>query len=242
MRRFALRASQAGFTLIELMVALTVGSILMLVVVGLFFDLFRSADFLLTKVRLNQEAREIFDFAAMGGTRSNVNVAAGTPGIINDPTSDDVDYDYLFGLRGRASNTSNSLCTNTGNPDCGWGWQQSMMAVDGSAIEHYRFLLSPNSESPNIDDLNAYLVSSEIPDFSVSCRDVDIPLDDCTAGGTGDGIVVKGYLASDPNPSSATRIVPITVNLIDIVRTSGAIYVVDEITSAYWNAFTLNVD
>lgn len=73
------RANQAGFTLIELMLASTLGLILLIAALGILYDSANIADVLRSRASLNTAARESFDLLLDGGM-------SGT--------------DEIFGLRG----------------------------------------------------------------------------------------------------------------------------------------------
>ncbi len=61
------RTNQAGFTLIELMLASTLGLILLIAALGILYDSVNIADVLRSKVSLNTAARESFDLLLDGG-------------------------------------------------------------------------------------------------------------------------------------------------------------------------------
>ena len=73
------RTNQAGFTLIELMLASTLGLILLIAALGILYDSANIADVLRSRASLNAAARESFDLLLDGGM-------SGT--------------DEIFGLRG----------------------------------------------------------------------------------------------------------------------------------------------
>lgn len=61
------RQSQAGFTLIELMLASTLGLILLIAALGILYDSANIADVLRSRANLNAAARESFDLLLDGG-------------------------------------------------------------------------------------------------------------------------------------------------------------------------------
>ncbi len=61
------RTNQAGFTLIELMLASTLGLILLIAALGILYDSVNIADVLRSKVSVNAAARESFDLLLDGG-------------------------------------------------------------------------------------------------------------------------------------------------------------------------------
>lgn len=58
---------QAGLTLVELMVAMTLSTILAVVVFQMLMQAQAMAELMIQRVRFNQEARQLFDLAANGG-------------------------------------------------------------------------------------------------------------------------------------------------------------------------------
>jgi len=61
------RANQAGFTLLELMLASTLGLIVLIAALGILYDSANIADVLRSRVSLNTAARESFDLLLDGG-------------------------------------------------------------------------------------------------------------------------------------------------------------------------------
>ena len=75
------RTGQSGFTLLELMLASTLGIVLLIAALGIFYDSANIADVLRSRVSLNAAARESFDLLLDGGFSGS---------------------DEVFGLRGLA--------------------------------------------------------------------------------------------------------------------------------------------
>lgn len=61
------RTRQSGFTLLELMLASTLGVVLLIAALGIFYDSANIADVLRSRVSLNAAARESFDLLLDGG-------------------------------------------------------------------------------------------------------------------------------------------------------------------------------
>jgi len=217
---------QAGFTIIELMVAMTVGMILLLVASGLFFDALRVADSMLNQAQLNRQAREMFDLLALGGYRRTVNDKLGTVTTVQA----DVDYNYLFGLRGRIK-TAQTLKS-------GWNRPSKFMTktTDVSHTSTYRLALSPNEdESYNFSD-SVVLSSDEEAAVTLTCISTTDPVGDCT----GTTATVTGNLRIEPAAEARTvpNIQTIALELINAKYYEPGRAMENEVTSVYWTAFT----
>jgi Tfp pilus assembly protein PilW len=210
-------ALQAGFTVIELLVASTLGLGLMVVVSSIFFDAVRIADGLRSQLALNRDARVMFEILAYGAVQSGFN---------NTPAT----QDYVFGLRWRRS---------SGASGTGWGAPSSLIETTGGGTQReYRLALSPTDAAPDGPPAGT-LRSQEIPGFDVTCTGVDTPVQGCSSGSTKR---MKGYLQRDPGLTSTGRLREVTLNLLDPYGISIKSATQLDISAIYWTVFTLNVD
>lgn len=91
------RKRQAGFTLMEIMVAVTVSATVLTPALALLFATLEWRDEAAATIRLNQQARLTFDVLA-NGARAGSNGTNGTP--------------YIYGIRGRKVAPSGALRSN----------------------------------------------------------------------------------------------------------------------------------
>ncbi len=223
---------QRGFTLIELMVAGTLGLILMIAVGGILTDTLRYADAISSKIALNRHAREIFDVLAFGAANPNATLNSGGAG----PSPN---FKYVFGLRSR-----NGL--STAAP---WGLPQdgaNLMQRDAAdtVSRRYRLVLGNGPTTPvgsNADGSPSdptVVTTERIPAISVACTDTDKPLQGCAAGLTFTGVL--GFLRADPHMFPATAANGVTSVAIQLVDprplASSRSYLAGQ-TVTYWMAF-----
>jgi len=187
---------QDGFTIIELMVAMTVGMMLMVVLGGIYFDSVRQAESITQKLTMNREAREIFDIISMGGRRDSINSHASDTNIPDK-------HDYIFGLRGRKYYPGAS---HPPGDYPSWGVPDSILAINSSLPSKtlFRVGLPRNTDVPEVDTSdplksNSPITSSEYQSgndgISATCTDVDFPFSGCE--NAGDVIVIRGYVRMD---------------------------------------------
>jgi len=234
---------ERGFTLIELMVAMTVGMILMMALSAIFFESLRNADIMLSQARLNRQAREMFDMMALGGHRIGVNVKTGTAGAISDATAD-VDYNYVFGLRGRQHTNAVPSAARTG-----WNAPSTLMAVDTAGNKLYQAALYPNAATtPKAIDPRAILYSDSIPNVSVDCTGTSQPIADCSSNTS---LSVQGFLRMDSSDmnydnGAGTNITGVVFDLFNAENirngTTASGVASDEMFSVYWTAFVSIID
>lgn len=218
------RVQQAGFTIIEYMVASTVGLILMLVIGGVLIDNLRTADEISSRIALNRHAREIFDLLAFGARQTGANA---TP----------IAFDSVFGLRGRTSASPGSAS--------GWYIPDHYMARDGNGTgdRRYRFALPFTGADPD-NSGDDELLAEQIGNVTVACSATDVPLQECTVPLQIAG--VAGFLRADPDvskpASAANRVTELTLQLIDPRRLNlNGAYRSDEyeiLWTAFWSLVT----
>jgi len=244
------------------MVALTVGTILLSVATGIFFQSIRFGESLIGKTTLNEQAREIFSIAALGGAQKEcVNDSDAPPSCAPDPTDNTSlldDHDYLFGLRGRsrslAQNDSSGFSAPD-NTDSDPSSVSAFMAQDNASDRLYRFVLPPSGQArpgSAADTAPDYsLLSSEIAATTVTCTEEDTssgseitrigyPVQGCST--VGEEMTVRGYLRADPHFALEGAHGSLTIDLFDsyaIKRRDDADL---DVRARYWNGFTLNVD
>jgi prepilin-type N-terminal cleavage/methylation domain-containing protein len=80
------RHEQAGFTLIETLVAMTVGMMLMTTIIGIMYQSARMGEVMEGQIRINQEAREMFLMLLHAGNDSTGNPIAGLRGRLHSGT------------------------------------------------------------------------------------------------------------------------------------------------------------
>lgn len=229
------REDQRGFTLIELMVAGTLGLILMVAVGGILTDTLRYADAISSKIALNRHAREIYDVLALGASNANANLNSGG-GASTSPN-----FRYVFGLRSRSG-----LSSVTAEP---FGLPRTapfFMQRDANDLisRRYRLVLGNGGAVPfgnNADGTptDPTVVTTErIPAMSVACTDTHRPLQGCAAGQTFTGVL--GFLRADPLVSPATAsngVSSVAIQLMDPrPLASSRSYLADQ-TITYWMAF-----
>lgn len=216
------RENQRGFTIIELLVALTVGSVLLTVVMGVFMTSLNYGETLFARTRMANQARIIFDAAAMGGVNTCVNSvditgcdavphAPPETGNPSPPETDDIDgedIDYLFGFRGR--NATAGASDTDGRSAFATAGNAPLMAWDGATpLERlYRFALPPAGnvrEGASADTAPTLsILSDEGVVTTLTCEAIDnpgadeigFPVQGCTAVGA--TVNIHGYLRADP--------------------------------------------
>lgn len=183
---------QHGFTIIELMVSMTVGLLLMSVVGGIYFNAVRDATALVNRISMSRQAREMFDLLSMGGFSNGSNNTTYT-------------QNYIFGIHGRISGTTTSP---------GWEPPSSIMALDSSSADQtlYRLGLSNNNLGPQANPTdtayNRPIMTSEIGSIggadgvSVNCDNANDPVINCASAGQSEKL--RGYLRSDIDFSSGS--------------------------------------
>lgn len=182
------RERQAGFTLIELMLAGTLTLMLMLAVGATLSDTLRSADAVNSQIAVNRHAREIFDIMALGGHVTDANTNASASLVL--------DHHYVFGLRGRSVSAGGTA----------WSVPDRLMVRDSTdATRRYRFALSRTDADPNDGTVPDHrLMAEEIRDVTATCTDYNLPLVGC--GAIGDTITpVRGFLRADPQIVAYTQ-------------------------------------
>lgn|GEM_PF-4589420 len=239
------RARQAGFTVIELMVALTISLLLMVVLFGLWLDAIHNTAWVNTQVNLNRQAREMFDMLAFGRRVEGMNVKVPvSPYTVNSAAA--ADYNYVFGLRGRHTTTTSTSgfdapCSGaTGGTDC-------LMAKSGDAtpVALYRLVLPSNGLSTADEGPPAgALISEAVLPIALSCAAAGEPLVECTSsGGT---LTANGFLRGAPAFALVDNGVlggvrEITLPLIDPWATNNPELSLYQISEVYWTAFNLYV-
>ena len=230
---------RGGFTLIELMVAMTVGMILMTALTTLFLDSLHMADVLLNQAQLNRQAREMFDLLALGGYRTKVNVKASTASGVGD--SQPVDYNYIFGLRGRSVSASLTSTTSGFYPP------KKFMAASGATtpVPYYRLELSPYGDQYPTDgvDESAVLLSDREVSVTVTCTASDTPVGACS----GTTAAVTGYLRIEPQQETSRDILNVEPLALDLINAryydpTQTLQVQSDVSTVYWSAFTNLVD
>ncbi len=237
---------QSGFTLIELMVALTISLILMLALTTMYFDAIRNSALAYTQTSLNREARSMFRLLAFGQPVVNVNDIAGTWNIATNAT-----HNYLFGLRGRIilnaarNGFDPPLCdvTVVNNPIC-------LMDRTAALVPSYRLAFSPQGALP--EGLVAgcpKLMSASVPAIALACTGAGTPLVDCLAAANPvAGITTSGYLRGTPALAAAGAAVAgqqfreVMLPLIDPYAAGSGLYPLAQVSDVYWTVFTLNVE
>lgn len=97
------RTKQAGFTLIELMLASTLGLILLIAALGILYDSANIADVLRSRGELNAAARESFDLLLDGGVSGTQDIF-GLRGLDATPVSGDFAVPAATALQVAAGN------------------------------------------------------------------------------------------------------------------------------------------
>lgn len=216
------KPGQAGFTVIELMVAGTVGLLLMTVLMTIVFDAMRTAEIFQRQIALNQAAREMFDILALGGTRKDVNCESGC--------ATRYQHEYVFGVRGRAATASghpagmpplpSNATTLTSvfatvlpavgsvNADARSYWvlpdsiddgtvskTTHLMVKNSSGDPTYRLALLPVDVDPQ--EPPSWAIMSEKISVEIKCLGLDDPIREvCTAANT--EITMNGLLRDTP--------------------------------------------
>lgn len=264
------KPGQAGFTIIELMVAGTVGLLLMTVLMTIIFDAMRTAEILQRQIALNQAAREMFDILALGGTRDDVNC--------EDNCTTRYQHEYVFGVRGRATTASGNPAGLTSDPttltsshatvlpstssttDGRFYWvlpssiddgtvskTTHLMAKDSNGDPTYRLALLPVDLDPQ--EPPSWAIMSEKISMKIKCLGLDEPLREvCTEDKN--EITMEGFLRDTPYISKNS-----TANEFNRRTTSVLIQLFDpfgyelskrlaasDLKRVFWSSFTLNVD
>jgi len=236
--------AQRGFTIIELMVAMTVGLLLMSVLGAIYLSAMRTMDTVLQRISMNRQAREMFDILAMGGARPTANINNTSTGTVTTPASVD-NHNYAFGIRGRSTHA----VTRTG-----WSVPTHIMTLV-NGVEQYTLGLPSNGGNPETTvasaDYSNPIVSSEyVGDgngITVTCADTDSPIGGCAQNQTS---TLHGYLRSNINLTNArdvngTNIVAIRLALLLVNPYSYNILfnnnktdiTTTDVYDVYWTAF-----
>lgn len=120
------RTREAGFTLIELMLASTLGLILLIAALGILYDSANIADVLRARISLNAAARESFDLLLDGGL-SGTDEVFGLRGVNTLPTPAELQVaggqrvrlltgGATVALEGPRAPTSTITCIAAGDP------------------------------------------------------------------------------------------------------------------------------
>lgn len=253
----------AGFTIIELLVAMTIGSVLMVAVLGALFHSLQFGDAMVGKTIMNAEARSIFDVYSMGGVQrecvndQNAPVSCPTPAVVDNSGLTD-DHDYLFGIRGRSRSLGaggDSGFAVISDSDSDAATVGALMAVDSNNARLYRATLPPSGQvraGPTGSQPPDYsLLSSDLTGVTVTCTDTDqasggnvtaigYPLQGCSAVGA--QLTVSGHLRADPFFDEDNDVGTVLIDLLYPVGTLQNNVTDLDVRSRYWGAFTLNVD
>lgn len=207
--------TQSGFTLIELMVASTVGLLLLTILGAIFSDTVRNADAVISQATLMRELREDYEMLALGGARTGVNTSDGT---VTNTTP--LEFNYIFGLRGRQDSP-----TRNGFKLPGVGSDpKAYVETDSNGNPIYRLALSPTDESPQVGASMAagssmtesvILLSPDTGELKITCSDTDTPLEHCTSGAQK---TVHGYLIHDPWYKRQSSLISIGLRISDPSR------------------------
>lgn len=218
------RRAQQGFTLIELMVAATIGLILMAAVGGVLSDSLRTAAALNSQAAINRHAREIFEILSYGGANPNANATAILP------------FRQVFGLRGR-----NPLGTGGDlwkMPAKDASLRSPFLSRDtGGATRLYRFVLTRDGAVPE-GTLTDALYAEQIQDVTVPCTAADQPVQGCAVATS---VTMQGFLRSEPGVTVQAQrggVASVAVQLLDPrVQGSSRSFLTDQ-TITLWSAFT----
>jgi len=237
------RNDQSGFTIIELMVAMTVGMMLMAILGGIYFNSVQTAGGLVDRINMNRQAREMFDILAMGGARENANIYSSP-----DYTKRD-NHQYIFGLRGRYKDAA-------AGADLDWRVPENLISdespTDATVVLSYKLGLSRDNLKPFENSshipFNEPILSSDIggtSGVSISCGGDSDPISGCTAGNS---VTSRGYLragislTSTPVETNAgTLRIPLMLinpNAYYLSKSIGRVGITDDqIYDTYWTAF-----
>ncbi len=235
------RHRESGFTLIELMVAMTIGMIVIMAATELFLDAVGVANTLERQATLNRQAREMYDILSLGGHRIGINVTNSNASVV-DPLGNydaDVNYHYIFGLRGRFWQTS------TGR--MGWSFQTSLMEVSASGALLYKLALYPTNKTPTQITIPSYVIidSDQITETTFNCNAQYDPLIECASDSTTP--TMYGYFRSDSSapPSGPHAVQSVVFDLFDPVYYSPAQLVneaEEDRRTVYWTAYASEID
>ncbi|MEI8394251.1 MAG: prepilin-type N-terminal cleavage/methylation domain-containing protein [Rhodospirillaceae bacterium] len=244
-------AQQSGFTLIELMVSLTISLILMMAIYTMYFDAIRNSSLIVTQANLNREARLIFRMLAFGQPYDKMNYTTHTYSATTN-----ANHMYFFGLYGRKPKSDNvddpvsqdlsgflpPPCTkNAINPIC------LLDRTDADpAVPSYRLAFSPYWDLPEsvVSDAKPVLFSLLIPSITLNCTGAGVPLVDCVDATT-PPITTTGYLRGTPAFAAAGTggvFREVMLPLIDAWAVNNKESTLAQISDVYWSAFTLNVE
>ncbi len=224
--------SQTGFTLIELMMSMTIGLILMMVLASLFIDAIGNADAMMNKAELNRQARMMFDIVALGGFRTGVNIS--TSSAVTPAT--DVNYKYIFGLRGRNNVEKGdgwSIPSDLRSGVSAWGPPQDTFGLPPTDAA-----ISSFSQTVQESDV---LSSDTVPTVTVTCTGTNQPVFGCV---TGQDMNVTGYLRmTTPNTRGFSQnIQEVVFDLYNPLFYGNNHVADDEISTVYWTALTNLID
>jgi len=238
------RSIQSGFTIIELMIAMTVGMLLMAILGGIYFNSVQTAGGLVDRINMNRQAREMFDILAMGGAGTDVNIYEASH------TKRD-NHNYIFGLRGRVSNNAKSS-------DVNWRVPENIMSdasINSTPDISYKLGLSLDNESPleNMGNSahNKPILSSEAggsAGYAIFCSKDEEPVGGCVKdeqrslrGFLRSGVVLLSggnpIIESDAN-TLRIPLMLINPNAYYLSESIGRVGITDDqIYDTYWTAF-----
>lgn len=237
------RAAQRGFTLIELMVSMTLVLVLATALGGILLDTQRNIDAVISQLALNREARGIYEMLALGGHRTGVNDAAGT---VNPPAGALVDFNYVFGLRSRVPNSTATPFEGWIAPKINATTNVAELDLTNGTARTYRFALSPRGTTPDLTTFSGQVESQSpvlldegiINGVTVPCTGADLPLKGCSTGTT---VTSSGFLQDDPVSDqllySGTAHYGIAFRLIDPRRLGSPTAYQNDFSSTYWFVF-----
>lgn len=235
-------ADEKGFTIIELMVSLTIGLLLLTAAGTVFFQSFHFGNSLISEVALSREARETFDFFAMGGAQTCVNVNP-VPGVCTDSVASTENHGYLFGIRGRQEGGASGFQPVESG---------ALMARDSGGTALFRLTLPPTG-NPRLGPAVATppslsILSPQEPTTNLTCWAQDdatgtpdligLPVEGCTTVGA--SVTVSGKLRAVPDltTTGGSRTQGVVIDLFDPVQAADQ----ELIHARFWNAFTMQVD
>lgn len=241
------RNDQSGFTIIELMIAMTVGMMLMAILGGIYFNSVQTASGLVDRINMNRQAREMFDILAMGGARVDANKYTASTNYLDN-------HHFIFGIRGRykiGASDSQAQFSVPGNIIL------DSSATDASITLSYKLGLANNTvtadkykgpleRTPSPD---TPITSSEIggaDGVALTCKGERDPVGGCV--GT-EQAILRGFLRAGLNisvPSSfetnaGTLRIPLMLinpNAYYLSKSIGRVGITDDqIYDTYWTAF-----
>lgn len=234
-------ARQAGFTVLELMVALSISSILMLALFGLYFQDVQEGNGIISEIRVNNAARRMFNLLLFGGARP------GAPSL-TDPFNDNNVADattgqFIPGLISRKDGVAGFLGaptedSDTGTFGCYGGSDSCLMAQDGGSRNYVLALgQGKNSGTSAAESVMSEWFSKPV---SIRCTAAADPLPDCAAAGS--VITMSGYLRSDPffnKPAAPAGVRELVLPVIDPVGITNPETTPEDVSAVYWTAFSL---